>query len=104
MVALVETLIGKGLELHIYDRDVSRANLVGANREYVEREIPHIWSLVRSSLDDVLDSSEVIVIGISSSEFSRIQPKLRQGQLVIDLVRSFGPRLSDGERYEGICW
>ena len=33
-----------------------------------------------------------------------VSGKLRQGQLVIDLVRAFGPRVSDGQSYEGICW
>ncbi|MEK7829622.1 MAG: UDP-glucose/GDP-mannose dehydrogenase family protein, partial [Acidobacteriota bacterium] len=58
MVSLVETLIGKGLKLTIYDRDVQLARLVGANRDYIEREIPHISSLLRRELDEVIDSSE----------------------------------------------
>ena len=50
MVTLIERLIGKGMQLAIYDRDVSNANVIGANREYVEREIPHIWDLMRSTI------------------------------------------------------
>lgn len=104
MVSVVEMLIGKGVKLSIYDRDVSEARLIGANREYIEREIPHIWSLMRNSIDDVIDQSEVIVIGNASKEFRQIEPKVRSGQIVIDLVRAFGPRVSGANGYQGISW
>lgn len=104
MVTLVERLIGKGMTVLIYDREVSQANLIGSNKEYIEREIPHVWSLFRSTIDEVLDQSETIIIGNGSAEFRSIAPRLRDGQVVIDLVRAFGSRRSDGRSYEGICW
>src|SRR6185437_4727047 len=104
MVSVVEMLIGKGLKLAIYDRDVSEARLVGSNREYIEREIPHIWSLMRPTIDEVIEAGDVVVIGNGSSEFRGIEPKLRNGQMVIDLVRAFGARSSDTRDYRGICW
>ena len=104
MVAVVERLIGKGARLAIYDRDVSEARLIGSNREYIEREIPHIWSLMRGSIDEVVDCSEVIVIGNGSGEFRLIEPKLKPGQVVIDLVRAFGSKVSNGDGYRGISW
>lgn len=104
MVAVVEKLIGKGASLSIYDRDVSEARLIGSNREYIEREIPHIWSLLRGSIDEVIDSSDVIVIGNGSGEFRLIEPKLKPGQVVIDLVRAFGTKVSNGDGYRGISW
>ena len=104
MVSVVEMLIGKGMQLAIYDRDVSEARLIGSNREYIEREIPHIWSLMRGSIDEVIDASEVVVIGNASSEFRLIEPKLKPGQIVVDLVRAFGSKVSTGDGYRGICW
>jgi GDP-mannose 6-dehydrogenase len=104
VVALVERLIGKGMQLAIYDADVRRANVVGANREYIEREIPHIWSLMRGSVRDVLDASDVVVIGNGAKEFRDVEEQVRPGQRVVDLVRAFGARTSDGDGYEGICW
>jgi GDP-mannose 6-dehydrogenase len=102
MVTLIETLIGKGLELVIYDRDVSLARLFGANREYIEREIPHIAKLMRGSIDEVLSASDTIVIGNKSEEFRQIESRLRPEQTVIDLVRLFDRPSGDG--YQGICW
>jgi GDP-mannose 6-dehydrogenase len=103
IVTLVERLIGKGLQLAIYDGHVSRANLIGANREYIEKEIPHIWSLMRQSVDEVVEFGDVVVIGNGTPEFRGIQPKLRDGQMVVDLVRAFGSRTSEGS-YQGVAW
>ena len=102
MVTLIETLLGKGLELVIYDRDVSLARLFGSNKEYIEHEIPHIAKLMRSSIDEVLDAANTIVIGNKSEEFRQIESRLRPDQTVIDLVRLFDKRSGDG--YQGICW
>ena len=103
IVTLVERLIGKGLQIAIYDGNVSRASLMGSNREFIENEIPHIWSLMRNSIDDVLGFGDVVVIGNGAEEFRRIQPSLREGQMVVDLVRAFGPRTSDAS-YQGVAW
>jgi len=103
MVTLIETLIGKGLELAIYDRDVSLARLVGANKEYIEREIPHISKLMRDTIEAVLEDSDVIIIGNQAKEFRRVAEVLRDDQQVIDLVRLFDDQTSSGN-YKGICW
>ncbi|HEX8173731.1 MAG TPA: UDP-glucose/GDP-mannose dehydrogenase family protein [Pyrinomonadaceae bacterium] len=103
MVSLIEMLIGKGMQLSIYDRDVSLARLFGANKEYIEREIPHISQLMRANIKEVLDNSDVLIIGNKAEEFREIEAQLRPAQLVIDLVRLFEGGLKQGE-YEGICW
>lgn len=103
MVALIETLIGKGMQLAIYDRDVSLARLFGANKEYIEREIPHVSQLMRSSVEEILEHAEVIIIGNKAEEFRDVAAKLRSDQKLIDLVRLFEGRISD-ETYQGICW
>lgn len=103
MVTLIETLIGKGLQLAIYDRDVSLARLFGANKEYIEGEVPHISQLMRASVEDVVDSSELIIIGTKAQEFRDIESTLRPGQQVIDLVRLFSKTSTDAS-YQGICW
>jgi len=103
MVALIETLIGKGMQLAIYDRDVQLARLFGANKEYIEREIPHVSQLMRSNIEEVLEHAEVLIIGNKAAEFREVVTKLRSDQTLIDLVRLFEDRAS-GDAYEGICW
>lgn len=104
MVTLIERLLGKGFDVSIYDREVRRAQLIGANREYIEREIPHIWELMRESVGEVVARADVLVIGNGSPEFSSVADRVGDGQRIVDLVRIFGNRRSDGAGYEGICW
>jgi len=103
MVTLIERLIGKGLRLMIYDRDVEMARLAGANKEFIEREIPHISSLMHNDLNAVIESSEVLIIGKKDAEFRELVSRVKPGCVVIDLVRMFEQR-TEQAGYEGICW
>jgi len=103
MVSLVELLYGKGMAIAIHDEHVSSARLVGANKEFIEKQIPHIWTMMRSTISEVLGHAQVVVIGNGSPAYGGVQPLLKDGQAVIDLVRAFGSRLSDAN-YQGICW
>jgi GDP-mannose 6-dehydrogenase len=104
MVELIETLIGKGFEVFIYDKEVSLAKIYGSNKRYIEESIPHIASLLRTSIKDVINDSQVIVIGKNDEAINRIIVKLDRSKSVIDLVRigSFVQKRWDS--YEGICW
>jgi GDP-mannose 6-dehydrogenase len=104
LVELIEMLIGKGYHLKVYDRNVSLAQLHGANRAYIKREIPHIASLMCDSLDDLLADSEVVVIGNKAPEFAQALHALRPEQIVIDLVRITEEVDQLDSQYEGICW
>ena len=104
IVILAEALLGKGLSLCIYDRNVSLAKLVGANKEYIEEQIPHLSSLLCPTIDDVIDKSEVIVIGNRSLEFTDAIKRCRADQIIIDLVRIPIPGVLLDADYRGICW
>ena len=104
LVELIETLIGKGFQVKIFDRNVSLARLHGTNRAYIEREIPHVASLMCDTMEEVLADSEVIVIGNKAPEFRLVLDKLRPDQVLIDLVRVSKEVDLDDERYIGIGW
>jgi GDP-mannose 6-dehydrogenase len=103
MVTLIEALIGKGLHLSIYDREVELAQLFGANKQYIEQEIPHISSLMKSDFNEVIDCSEVVIIGKHQDEFRALSNKLGNGRVIIDLVRLL--EVPNREKnYQGVCW
>ncbi len=104
MVILVETLIGKGFNIKIYDRNVSLARLFGANKEYIEKEIPHISSLMTNSMEELIQHSDIIVIGNNDEEFKKALSMRRNGQIVYDLVRVKDEQIYTENGYEGICW
>jgi GDP-mannose 6-dehydrogenase len=104
IVILAESLLGKGCSLRIYDKNVSLARLVGANKAYIEGQIPHLSSLLCDSIDDVIESSDVIVVGNAAPEFVPAVKRCRADQIVIDLVRLpiCGSLLQAD--YRGLCW
>jgi GDP-mannose 6-dehydrogenase len=104
IVILAEALLGKGYSLHIYDRSVSIARLVGANKEYINKQIPHLSSLLTESIDEVIDQSDVIVVGNGSPEFAEALTRSRPDQTVIDLVRVKIDPAEMPAQYMGICW
>jgi GDP-mannose 6-dehydrogenase len=104
IVILAEALLGKGVSLKIYDKNVSMAKLVGANKNYIVQQIPHLSSLLCNTITEVIDGSEVIVVGNQAPEFVDAVKACRQDQIVIDLVRLpiYGSLLQAD--YRGICW
>lgn len=104
LVILVEALIGKGFDIKIYDRNVSLSRLVGANKDYIEKGIPHISKLMTGEIQDVIQHSDLIVIGNKAEEVEEVLKSVPDDQKIYDLVRV--SECLDGlpQGYEGICW
>jgi GDP-mannose 6-dehydrogenase len=103
VVELAERLLGKGCELRIYDANVRLASIHGANRDYILNRIPHISALLVSSIDEVLEHAETLVIGNAAPEFRAVPARLGYRQTVVDLVRIAECHSMSGV-YEGVCW
>ena len=88
LVTLAEQLIGKGLQLSIYDPDVHLSQLLGANRRYIEQHLPHIGQLVRADIEAVIKESELLVVALGDKTVTdALQRCLRADQQVLDLTR-----------------
>ncbi len=103
MIDLVKALLGEGCEVKIYDDKVELSHIIGANRQFVEETIPHIGKLLRSSLEEVVRESEVIVVGRDAQEYKALPGLLTPQHTVVQLARS---RSLEGTpaRSIGICW
>jgi len=104
LVQLAEHFHGKGLELLVYDPNVHLSKLLGANRRFIEQHVPHLGTLMRPDLADVVAGSEVLVVGSNDPQtIEGLWRHARPGQTVIDLV---GLPKREGLRADlvGLCW
>lgn len=104
MVTVVETLIGKGYDIRIYDRNVHLAKIFGANKQYLDRKIPHISGLMVGNISEVFDHAELVIIGNQNQEFTGHILKNEKPVIVIDFVKLFNPPQDFPMGYEGLCW
>ena len=104
IVQVVSTLIGKGYDLCIYDRNINWEELFGSNLGFLEHELPYARNLRADSIDDLLERSEVIVVANGAAEFRDVPLRMREDQVMVDLVRIVDdPSVARGE-YIGIAW
>ena len=104
-VQLIKRLLGEGLEVKVWDEDVSLGRLAGSNRQYIEEVIPHIGSVLSADLEGVMRTAEVIILGNKSASKDQLAKYLRPEQIVIDLIHLDKARRPEGDgAYEGICW
>lgn len=61
-VKLAERLIGKGIDVIIYDENININSLMGENLNYLKEHIPHITDRLVPRFDDVFVDRELIVI------------------------------------------
>src|SRR5262249_43040924 len=104
-VQLIKRLMGEGLDVRVWDEDVSLGRLAGSNRQYIEEVIPHIGSVLSADIESVLRDAEIVIIGNKSAARESITKYLSPDQTVIDLVHLDPSRRPDrASGYEGICW
>lgn len=103
IVEVIERMIGKGFTCRIYDPEVATGKLIGTNREYIQREIPHLDELLVGSMDEIVAHADTIVVSSSTPEFREVLTRRRPNQRIVDLARIVESPLDD-EWYEGICW
>ena len=103
VVELIETLMGKGYDLALYDSNILLSQLMGKNKDYLTGRIPHIARLLKKEVQQVMDHADVVVIGNKAPEFREAVAQARPDQMIIDLVRIDKEKVTQ-DNYVGICW
>jgi GDP-mannose 6-dehydrogenase len=102
-VELAERLLGKGIDLTIYDPVVQPDRLLGANRRYVEHRLPHLQRLLVDDLERSLVRSDVVVVGYADSRITaaitRCPPRC-----VVDLAGRLGDDIETLPGYRAVTW
>lgn len=102
IVDVVESLLGKGFEIRIYDKNVKVSELTGTNKDFIMAKIPHLQHFVTDDLEAVCRESDVLVVTNKEAEFMDVLNKY-PNKTIIDLVRQWKDVNYDG-RYEGLSW
>ena len=106
LVLMAEHFIGKGLSLLIYDPEVHLSRLLGANRRFIEQHLPHIGEMIRGEIEAVIESSDILVVGIGARRHRLARCLRRVGAALSARSNRAGPRqhcqsIKARTRYEG---
>ncbi|HTI97837.1 MAG TPA: nucleotide sugar dehydrogenase [Dongiaceae bacterium] len=85
IVLIAEHLIGKGYDLKIHDAAIETSRITGANRDYIEKRIPHLSSRLVGSLDELIEHSEIVLITRDGEAVTDRATQIGKRPLVIDL-------------------
>jgi len=102
VLELTEILIGKGYNVSIYDKNIILAKQKGANKALLENELPHINERLNNSMEDVINKSDILIIGNTQEEFKNIDFNVYPKKLFIDLMRV--NKDVSHNNYIGIAW
>ena len=102
IVDVAEALLGKGYEIHIYDKNVRISQLTGTNADFIAAKLPHLHEIITDDLDAVCAVCDVLVVTNKEAEFADI-PARYPHKVIVDLVRQFKELDYEGN-YEGISW
>lgn len=101
-VRVIESLLGKGADITVYDKNVNTTMLTGTNKDYIDARIPHLSKLLNSDLEEVISKSDVLVVNTKEKEFIE-RLKTIDNKIIIDFVR-LGDEFLDKKNYRGINW
>lgn len=102
IVDVVESLLGKGFEIRIYDKNVKVSELTGTNKDFIMAKIPHLQHFVSDDLEAVCRESDVLVVTNKEKEFAELLARY-PNKTVVDLVRQWKEVDYEGH-YEGLSW
>ena len=100
---IVERLLGKGYAIKIYDANINLSKLMGKNKEYIFQKLPHINNLLTEDLNELINSSEILVIVNKDEDIHKLLNLELTNIDIVDLIGVSDQNFKH-ENYDGICW
>jgi len=101
-VRVIESLLGKGADISIYDHNINMTMLTGTNKDYIEARIPHLSQLLMLNLEELVEKVDVLIVNTNESEFIKVLFNV-ENKPIIDFVR-IDESLIRKDNYIGINW
>jgi len=101
-VSVIESLLGKGCNISIYDRNINISRLTGTNKEYIDFKIPHLSKLLVKDLESLISDCDVLVINTKEDEFRNVVQN-HPDKTIIDFIR-INREMASKDNYIGINW
>jgi GDP-mannose 6-dehydrogenase len=101
-VTVIESLLGKGCDITIYDENINLAVLTGTNKEFINSRIPHLATLLTNDITKLVNDCDVIIVNTNEPEFKKVVKDI-ENKIIIDFVRLDESLLSK-DNYFGINW
>jgi GDP-mannose 6-dehydrogenase len=102
-VDLAETLLGKGVDLRIYDQHVNPSRIFGANRRYMEERLPHLSRVLSADPAAVLEGSTCAILATTEPAV-RDRILARPPPHVLDLTGAQPPEIEALPGFQGLAW
>jgi len=101
-VILAEYLLGKGYEVMIYDKNIHMSSVLGTNREYIEKHIPHLEKILTIDIQEAIAGAELVIVSSKDEQVVEIL-KDNNEKIIVDLV-GVQVQIGNPDKYYGINW
>ena len=104
ILRVIGALVGKGYPVLLHDSNLDMERVLGANRRFVEDEVPYLPERLRATIEEVVEGSEVIVVANRTPAYAGVGALLKPGQVVVDLAHAVDPASVVHGEYHGLAW
>ena len=101
IIKVINNLKDKRFKIKAFDQSVDLRNLIGSNKEFVEKNFKNIGEIFVDNFNNLLNYSEVLVV----NSFDPVLIKKvisKKNIIVVDLINI--PELKTMKSYHGLCW
>ncbi len=101
VIRVIEDLLREGFAVKVHDHHVKEAYLIGANKDYLETNLPYLSEMMLNTEEELVSWADLIVLNHKAAGYADLV-KSHSDKQFVDLVRiGISP---SPENYQGLCW